>query len=149
MKDIFFEPIFLSIECPTDDWQKFDGNCYYISDTTTTWKGAEEKCGLLGGHMAAPTTSENNQYIYEAIKDRNIPTVWIGVHRVGKKYHTVHGGEITFNKWLPGEPSGDGDCVELINRPLWNKNEDAAGSWNDLGCSYSDRYYICQRLSNN
>ncbi len=131
--------------CPTDDWQKFDGNCYYISSTTTSWNNAKESCRSLGGHLAVPSSLENNKHIYQAIKERNFATAWIGVHKVGETFHTIHGGEITFKNWYDGEPSGGAEyCVELMYTPLWKKHDDAGGKWNDATCSPTNRYYICQ-----
>ena len=111
------------------------------------WNNAKEICRSLGGHMAAvPTSLENNQHIYEAMKKRNIPTAWIGVQKVGQKFHTIRGGEITFKNWYVGEPNGGGEeyCVELMYTPLWRIHDDAGGKWNDHPCTRSDRYYICQ-----
>ena len=60
-----------------------------------------------------PTSLENNKHIYQAIKEGDLDTAWIGVHKVGQNFHTVHGGAITFGNWHRGEPSGDGSRVEL------------------------------------
>ena len=131
--------------CPTDDWQKFDRNCYYISSTTVNWDNAKENCRSLGGHLAVPTSLENNKHIKEAMKKRNIPTVWIGVQRVGEKFYTIHGGEITFTIWDNGEPSSGAEyCVELMYTPLLRRHDDVGGRWNDATCSSANRYYICQ-----
>ena len=83
------------------------------------------------------------------MKERNIPTAWIGVHRVGEMFHTVLGVQISFAYWNHGEPGANENCVELMYRPLWRTQDDVGGKWNDATCSESNRYYICQRASKN
>ena len=89
-----------------------------------------------------------NEKMYQIMKSRKITTAWIGVHRhVSGKFITVSGVDISFTNWYPGEPNnnaGSEDCVELMNKVSWVNDVDASGKWNDLDCSDSSCYYICE-----
>ena len=46
-----------------------------------------------------------------------------------------------YQNWGPGEPSGDGECLE---------NKDKEGKWNDRGCNnigdqHGDLGYVCKK----
>ena len=48
-----------------------------------------------------------------------------------------------YQNWLPGEPSGDGECLE---------NKDKDGKWNDRGCNvigdiHGDLGYVCKKFN--
>jgi hypothetical protein len=42
-----------------------------------------------------PTSHENNQHIYQLMKDHNVTTAWIGVHKADPEFHTELGVEIS------------------------------------------------------
>ena len=49
-----------------------------------------------------------------------------------------------YEKWGPGGPSGDGDCVEMYIDDTWN----TASTWNDLPCKdLLDLRFVCQRTA--
>ena len=88
-----------------------------------------------------------NEKMYQIMKSRKITTAWIGVHRhVSGKFITVSGVDVSFTNWYPGKPDNYGgvqDCVEFINM-VWWVNGEGAGRWNDVDCSGSGYYHICE-----
>ena len=84
------------------------------------------------------------------MKKLGMPTVWIGVYRGDNaSLITVNGVDVSYTNWYPGEPNnidGTENCVELMSVSLWNADVGAAGRWNDVPCSFSYRYYVCEPL---
>ena len=63
---------------------------------------------------------------------------WLG----GQGWSWSDGTPWDYENWAPGEPSGDGDCLE--GRP------DSDGKWNDRGCNiidevHGDLGYVCKK----
>lgn len=97
--------------------------------------------------MAVPKTKENNQHIYEALREHNINRAWIGLHRgtgnLSNKFYTVGNVEVSYINWSNDEPNNSGGregCVEI-----WGieGSGDSNGKWNDLSCSGHPRHFIC------
>lgn len=124
-------------------WTTFDGICFYISnDLASSWNSAEDDCRKRGGHLAVPTNSKINDYLYQTIKRHKLIATWIGVYRrTGRQFYTVGNVEISYknwNRWEPNNVGGRENCVEMLNTH-------AAGTWNDRPCNLNDRRYVCQR----
>ncbi|XP_028416699.1 pregnancy zone protein-like [Dendronephthya gigantea] len=107
----------------------------------TSWNSAKDDCRRRGGHLAVPTNTKMNNYLYQVIKRHNLIAAWIGVYRrSGRVFYTVGDEEISYknwNRWEPNNAGGRENCVEILNR--------ATGKWNDRPCHLSDRHYLCQR----
>ncbi|XP_028416698.1 perlucin-like protein [Dendronephthya gigantea] len=128
-------------KCPVG-WEAFDGLCFYISNgVATSWNSAKDNCRERGGHLAVPTNTKTNNFIYQVIKQHNVFAAWIGVYRrSGRVFYTVGDEEISYknwNRWEPNNAGGQENCVEILNR--------ATGKWNDRRCNFSGRRYLCQR----
>ena len=138
---LFAEPI------PRIKWQNISGIQYYFSPKPSHWSKARSHCKDIGGDLAVPTNSDINNQIYQVIKQLGLPTVWIGVYRGDNgSFITVNGVNILYTNWYPGKPNNfNEDCVELMNVALWKADIGAAGRWNDVPCSVSYRYYVCER----
>ncbi|XP_028415608.1 neurocan core protein-like [Dendronephthya gigantea] len=128
-------------KCPVG-WQAFDGLCFYISNgVATSWNSAKDNCRERGGHLAVPTNTKTNNYLYQVIKQHNVFAAWIGVYRrSGRVFYTVGEEKISYknwNRWEPNNAGGQENCVEMLNRET--------GKWNDRRCNFSGRRYLCQR----
>lgn len=102
---------------------EFDGHRYYASSGTSTWSAAKLACEAVGGHLAAITSSPENDFIASHYS----PMAWIGTRTdllVNNVWCWVNGEPVTYTNWASGQPDNwNGEnCVE-INRP--------AGQWND------------------
>lgn len=65
-----------------------------------------------------------------------LDTIWLGGYRSGLKW-AWQMNEITYEKWLIGQPDGDGACME--ERASFNF------LWNDLPCSTYNNL-VCELL---
>jgi hypothetical protein len=135
---------FYSDQNCSGNWTKFDGpHCYYLSEETATWPVARADCQARGGDLAVPRSKENEQRIYEAMKERKVSRVYIGVYRgtgdFRNKFYTVENDvETSYTNWAVDEPSNGGgheDCVEIIVQ---------TSGWNDFPCSGHPRHFICE-----
>ena len=135
---------FYSDQNCSGNWTKFDGpHCYYLSEETATWLVARANCQARGGDLAVPRSKENEQHIYEAMKEREVTKAHIGVYRgtgdLRNKFYAVENDvETSYTNWAVDEPSNSGgheDCVEIIVQ---------ISGWNDLPCSGHPRHFICE-----
>jgi hypothetical protein len=103
--------------------------------------------------LAVPASQVNNRHIYEAIKERSIKRVFIGLYRVAAsvghdKFYTVRGVEASYTNWFPGKPdnyAGNEGCGELVYKaPYLKYGADVAGKWDDIPCYGHSRHFICQ-----
>merc|ERR1711874_226611 len=62
---------------------------------------------------------------------------WIGGRKEGSGWNWSDGTLWNFNDWYPNQPSGDGDCTELLS-------ERRHDGFNDLHCSVHSRPFVCQ-----
>lgn len=107
---------------------EFNGHRYYSSNGTSTWSAAKLSCEEVGGHLAAITSSGENDFIASHYS----PLAWIGTRTdllVNNVWCWVNGEPVTYTNWASGQPDNwNGEnCVE-INRP--------AGQWNDASDSH-------------
>ena len=139
----FQYPLFNSDQNCPGNWTKFHGpHCYYLSEETATWLTARADCQARGGDLAVPRSKENEQHIYEAMKEREVTKAHIGVYRgtgdLRNTFYTVENDvETSYTNWVdePSNSGGHEDCVEIIVQ---------TGGWNDLPCSGYPRNFICE-----
>ena len=53
--------------CPAE-WEEFGSHCYFRSGGERPWKEAEEECRKGGGHLAAVTSKEIHDFIWNPKK---------------------------------------------------------------------------------
>ena len=79
---------------------------YQIFKGVRTWKEAKVFCEVLGGHLATPTTDEENQFVYRFMRDSGYLTAYFGLSdekRVGD-WIWVTGEPFEYTNWHRGEP---------------------------------------------
>lgn len=116
---------------------------YQIFKGVRTWKEAKVFCEVLGGHLATPTTDEENQFVYRFMRDSGYLTAYFGLSdekRVGD-WIWVTGEPFEYTNWHRGEPSRSGR--ERYGMYFYKHTD---GTWNDShfyedaevdpGCSY-------------
>merc|ERR1711953_5137 len=125
-----------------------DGSTVYyaISDLPMTYEEAYEYCNTEKGYLAEPRSPEETVEINKLVDGRS---AWIGLTDLGTETDFVwmSDGQNTesYDNWDAGEPSGDGDCVEL----QYDDHEE----WNDLSCDSitggmgEPIYALCQRIA--
>lgn len=91
---------------------------YQIFKGVRTWKEAKVFCEVLGGHLATPTTDEENQFVYRFMRDSGYLTAYFGLSdekRVGDWI------------WVTGEP------FEYTN---WHRASPAAAAASGTACTF-------------
>jgi hypothetical protein len=60
--------------CP-GGWILFDGHCYLMVESDTTWAAAEKDCNDKGGHLASIHSADENNFIHSLF---SYDWLWIG-----------------------------------------------------------------------
>ena len=68
----------------------------------------------------------------------------IGLSKVSDEWLWEDGTKASYTNWMPGEPSGDGPSVEIIQK-VWT-GDSVPGQWNDLPVDNTlyIKGYVCQ-----
>ena len=68
----------------------------------------------------------------------------IGLSKVSNEWLWEDGTKASYTNWMPGEPSGDGSAVEIIQK-VWT-GDSVPGQWNDLPENNTNyiKGYVCQ-----
>ncbi len=117
---------------------------YYRYATPRTWMSAKADCEAMGGRLAIPTNSSENELI-RSINGGAL--VHLGLQQSSGQagpsdgWLTVEGDTPTYLNWSPVEPN-DGDntedgahnCVRM-----WT-----GGAWDDVPCSIPANHYVCE-----
>ncbi|XP_071820943.1 C-type lectin 1-like isoform X2 [Apostichopus japonicus] len=112
---------------------------YWISNYTTTWSAAVDRCHQLydNGHLVHIDNEEENNEVKAIRLQANIghEYIWIGIHDSENEgeWKYEDGNPLTYKNWNKGEPDGYNDqyCGVM------NKN----GLYHDRKCT--TRYYFC------
>ena len=126
------------VQCPAG-WLKYEGHCYYISGSSSTWSAAEQYCNAKGAHLIKLDNAAESAWI---IKQRgSVLRAWIGLIDPTGKHHwkwVSDQSRATYVHWAPGEPNFSGHfCAEMY---MASHN----GKWNNLPCS-AIRQFICEK----
>ncbi|XP_045146326.1 CD209 antigen-like protein C isoform X2 [Echinops telfairi] len=120
------------------NWEVFRNNCYFLSQTPTTWDTAASNCQGLGAQLVIIDSADEQDFL-KFWSTGKYERTWIGltdVHSEGK-WHWVDNTPLKTSFWIKGEPNniGEEDCVELLK-----------GGWNDSPCN-TNNFWICEKPS--
>ena len=97
----------LSLSPQVSDWYTIPGSdrWYSLTSGRLSWPTAEAEAQALGGHLAALTDAEENDWAFAQFGGSE--ELWIGLTDVGTRGEwTWSSGEaFDFNAWAPGEPN--------------------------------------------
>ena len=119
------------VSCPTN-WKRNGDQCYYFSKGRKNWSDAEEFCQGRGGHLAAVTNEQVNNFLKNRLK-----TGWIGGKRElgNETFVWTDCSSWDYNSgWRDGEPNnygGNQACVYFT-----------FGEWGDARCDFADKF-VC------
>ncbi|XP_003207822.1 mannose-binding protein isoform X1 [Meleagris gallopavo] len=93
-------------------------------------------CAKAGGMLASPRNEAENTALKDLVSPSSQAYIGISDAQTEGKFMYLSGGPLTYSNWKPGEPNN-------------MKNEDCAviedsGKWNDLDCSNSNIFIICE-----
>ncbi|MEO8679774.1 MAG: Ig-like domain-containing protein [Vicinamibacterales bacterium] len=121
---------------------------YSFVPTHTTFTAAEAVCVAAGGHLASVHSANENHFL-SLLADPGqagfITSYLGGVLSVSAGWAWTDGSPWDYANWRAGEPSGDGNAVQL-----WPDNNGVLSGWNDLSDSIilSDGGYLCNFAPN-
>ncbi len=123
-------------DCDTDaGYTSFGDRCYYAVQVTTFWPTARASCIAAGGYLAALTSQEEDDAVWEAASGF---THWIGGcdADVEGSWAWVTGEIWDHESWSNNEPSDSygEDCLV----------QGTSGSWNDYSDSETRGGYVCE-----
>ena len=124
----------------------YNGHYYAVFNLHSNWEGAKTYCESLGGYLATITSQEENDAVFEYMKDQGYDSAYFGYtdEETEGIWKWVNGENSDYTNWNPGEPNAE------------NSKEDYAmfyykypkGTWNDgdFGGSTvgNDRVFICE-----
>jgi cysteine-rich repeat protein len=112
--------------------------CYALFADYQTFDAAQAICVSHGGHLAVPTSAEENAWLGSIRFAGN--WTWIGIHDQnveantdGSLFETVTGEPNSFYGWAGGEPNG-GTSENCAHQ--WDGD-----TWNDVGCGQSLNFF--------
>ena len=119
------------------------GQCYKSEETSLTRPDAKLACTAAHpqAHLAIIPDETTNDFILSMVKIRSL----IGLSKVSDEWLWEDGTKASYTNWMPGEPSGDGPSVEIIQK-VW-AGDSVPGQWNDLPLDndlYFNGGYVCQ-----
>ena len=126
-------------------YQPHTGQCYKSEETSLTRPNAILACKAAHpqAHLATILDETTNDFILPMVKTRSL----IGLSKVSNEWRWADGTKLSYANWKPGEPSGDGSSVEIIQK-VWT-SDSVPGQWNDFPVDgtvngYVSKGYVCQ-----
>ena len=111
---------------------------YHVIAERQDFFSAETQCAIqYHGHLAAPSTLEENEHLRLKLVERYgiDHWVWVGILKDDGKWRFINGETMGFSDWAPNQPDGDGDCGQMLGHRDWK--------WNDFPCSI-ELWFICE-----
>lgn len=110
-----------------------------------TWEEAKAYCELQGGHLATIANQEENDFIYNYIKEQGYESVYFGLELVNNSWQWVTGEEFNYLNWADGEPNNS-EYTERYGMFYYKYTD---GKWNDggpdtLNASSNNTAFICE-----
>ena len=131
-----------------DDAFVYEGHSYYVFDNgMESWSEAEQYCKSLGGYMAIINNSDENETIYNYMRERNFKAAFFGYS--DKEYEGTwlwYGDDrSTFEDWgvnVRGVPEPNQDAINSDYAEFLYDLSD--GLWNDAVFGANTHAYICE-----
>ncbi|MCD7773994.1 MAG: leucine-rich repeat protein [Clostridiales bacterium] len=133
----------VSSSIPADAYE-FNGHYYYIySDVCSTWEEAEACCEALGGHLATITSEEEDQALYEYVKNSGYTDVFFGFTDKDSEgnWVWVTGEDVTYTNWGGREPN---DSHGGEDYGMYYFSSYPSGQWNDANFGDAGFNFICE-----
>lgn len=132
-----------SIVCGSEQYANITtslGNtCYWRSTDAIARSNAETRCGDRGGYLVRMESASERDWVFDNLifPPGSGSRVWIGARNFNGGWRWESGSEVGDEfVWRPGEPSGNGDCVQSSGSGV---------NYDDLPCTGQNRDYVCER----
>ncbi|NXJ05511.1 MBL protein, partial [Odontophorus gujanensis] len=93
-------------------------------------------CAKAGSVLASPRNEAENTALKDLVNPSKQAYIGISDAQTEGKFMYLSGGPLTYSNWRPGEPNNlkNEDCAVI----------EESGKWNDLDCSNSNIFIICE-----
>lgn len=122
-----------------DIFQQLGSKYYYIEkEAKLNWHDALDKCHKMGGHLASLQSQEELDRFNNQLNGLN--RFWIDVTNQFNESEFVSvtkGSKANFLSWADGEPTKDGECVDI-------RTFNGKTTMNDNSC-FANLYFICEK----
>ncbi|XP_028664633.1 lectin-like [Erpetoichthys calabaricus] len=126
-------------------WVSYSGQCYQFFSLMKTWSDAETFCFNLGGHLASVHNADDNKFITNFIKRKDMsgPTIWLGASNYQQisLWLWTDGSKWDFTNWNTGEPNNSNNVERCLHF-----NYAVEGGWNDVDCGW-EYPFVCVKAS--
>ncbi len=126
------------------DAEEFNGHSYYVflDPDMQTWGEAETYCESLGGHLATITSKEENDFVWQFMRDSKFYDAYFGLSDKNEegKWEWVTGEQVEFTNWHEGEPNNGAGAAEENYAMFYHNYEDEWNDW-DFG---EIKSFICE-----
>jgi len=118
-------------------WSLFNGSCYKLSDSTTTWSYAMINCVKEDAALTSVHSREEENFLNDLAEDK---TYWLGGHPDGNTWVWMDYSDFDYTHDYNLSP-GYGKCI------CQSYNTYGSG-WSDTSCSSTSYqyYYICKKM---
>jgi cysteine-rich repeat protein len=110
-------------------------HCYFFSVAAAPWDVAKAACEEAGYHLAVITSQAEMDFL----KNVSAADNWLGGKKANGAWTWVTNEPWSYAPWEPGQPSNNGDCIELGCAA-----EGDAGVINDQECATVSAY-LCEQ----
>jgi hypothetical protein len=108
-----------------------NGHWYARNEAPLPWSESRRAAESLGGHLATPTTAEENAFITPMLDATQLNVHHLGGLRAGKNWQWITGEPWSYTNWYPGEPNNaTGNEIYLASWVI-------PGTWNDVYPEYA------------
>ena len=133
--------------CKEGKQERLGDYCYYWSTARKSWDDSELHCQGEGGHLAAVTSLEIQNFLLGKVNTLDSKTwFWIGGSKKGQqgKWEWIDGSVWNFTHWAnqpSQQPSGWGEnCLQIYHHVV------AQNGWNDRKCSNFSPFICSWRI---
>ncbi|CAG9855655.1 unnamed protein product [Phyllotreta striolata] len=132
------------------NWFNYLGKTYYVDSIfQTNFYRAMQFCRQQGMQLLSINSEAENERIGKFVKDKGYlhNRFWTSATNLATANKWVWlstGYDITFFKWYPGEPNKHNNTENCIEVGWFGT---AGFTWNDLECSRTDKFFICEATS--
>ena len=139
---------------PIEDIILQSGREYALYDNAVSWEKAKELCESAGGHLVTINSQEENDLIYEIVKDKN-NFLWLGakLNENTQQWEWITGEEFGYTNWDTGEPNSPSSefYAQMYpaklgfgnNAGFWNDNFGELSAWHSY-FGFQNSMYICE-----
>ncbi|CAJ0566631.1 unnamed protein product, partial [Mesorhabditis spiculigera] len=110
--------------CP-DGWQEVNDDCIYIGSEAWDYDHVVRSCVQKGGYPAIIGNIFLNNLIQQAFQKAGVSRAYIGLARYNTQWRYANGKNITYQRWMNGEPRSDQyKGVMDVNSGYWATDDD-------------------------